>query len=140
MRWQQWYDQGSFDDQGQLVEIQAVGRDITRYKRAELRLQHPIEREKSLGWLVDRLRQSFDLQDMFTIATEEIRYLLGVDRASVYQFAEAWSGHFVAESVAGWWIQLVGGGRRTVWADTYLQEHRGGVTAIGKPWPSTIFT
>jgi PAS domain S-box-containing protein len=124
--WQQWYNQGHFDDQGQLVEIQAVGRDITRYKRAEVRLQHQIEREKSLGRLVDRLRQSFTLQEMFAVATEELRHLLGCDRASVYQFEEDWSGHFVAESVTEGWIPLVGEGRRTVWADTYLQEHRGG--------------
>jgi len=124
--WQQWYNHGQFDDQGQLIEIQAVGRDITRYKRAEVRLQHQIEREKSLGRLVDRLRQSFDLQDMFAVATEELRHLLGCDRTSVYQFAEDWSGHFVSESVAEGWIRLVGDGRRTIWSDTYLQEHRGG--------------
>ena len=124
--WQQWYNQGQFDDQGQLVEIQAVGRDITRYKRAELRLQHQIEREKSLGRLVDRLRQSFDLQDIFTIATQELRQVLDCDRASVYQFSEDWSGYFVAESVVAGWMPLVGEGRRTVWADTYLQEHQGG--------------
>lgn len=124
--WQQWYNQGHFDDQGQLVDIQAVGRDITRYKRAELRLQHQIEREKSLGRLVDRLRQSFDIQDIFAIATQELRQLLGCDRASVYQFAEDWSGHFVAESVGEGWMTLAGEGSRTVWADTYLQEHQGG--------------
>ncbi len=124
--WQQWYNQGHFDDQGQLIEIQAVGRDITRYKRAEVRLQHQIEREKSLGRLVDRLRQSFDLKDIFAIATEELRHLLGCDRASVYQFTEDWSGYFVAESVTQGWMPLVGDGSRTVWADTYLQEHQGG--------------
>ncbi|QQE65653.1 histidine kinase [Leptolyngbya sp. BL0902] len=124
--WQQWYNHGQFDHQGQLAEIQAVGRDITRYKRAELRLQHQIEREKALGRLVDRLRQSFDLQDIFTIATQELQHLLNCDRASVYRFEEDWSGHFVAESVAAGWLSLVGEGRRTVWADTYLQEHQGG--------------
>ncbi|MEB3290049.1 MAG: ATP-binding protein [Leptolyngbya sp.] len=124
--WQQWYNQGSFDDQGQLIELQAVGRDITRYKRAELRLQHQIEREKSLGRLVDRLRQSFDLQDIFATATQDLQHLLGCDRASVYQFDQDWSGYFVAESVAAGWLPLVGPGHRTVWSDSYLQEHQGG--------------
>ncbi len=47
--WQQWYNQGQFNAQGQLTEIRAVGRDITRYKLAELRLQQRVEREQALG-------------------------------------------------------------------------------------------
>jgi PAS domain S-box-containing protein len=38
IRWQQWRDRGFFDDQGQLVEYQAVGRDITERKQVEARL------------------------------------------------------------------------------------------------------
>jgi PAS domain S-box-containing protein len=37
-RWQQWRDRGFFDDQGRVVEYQAVGRDITERKRAEAQL------------------------------------------------------------------------------------------------------
>lgn len=33
--WTQWLNQGIFDDQGNLVEIQSVGRDITALKQAE---------------------------------------------------------------------------------------------------------
>lgn len=124
--WQHWYNQGCFDHQGQLVEIRAVGRDITRYKLAEVRLQQQIEREQALGRMVDRLRQSFELQDIFAIVTQEVRQILGCDRASVYQFAPDWSGYFVAESVANGWIPLVGKGKRTIWVDTYLQDHGGG--------------
>jgi len=36
MRWQQWTCRGYFDSQGVLVEIQAVGHDITALKRAEM--------------------------------------------------------------------------------------------------------
>ena len=32
MRWQQWINQAIFDDQGNLVEIESVGRDITNRK------------------------------------------------------------------------------------------------------------
>lgn len=35
-RWQQWTDRGIFDDQGVLIEIQSVGRDITKRKKSEL--------------------------------------------------------------------------------------------------------
>jgi two-component system sensor histidine kinase/response regulator len=124
--WQQWYNQGFFDDRGRLLEIRAVGRDITRYKLAELRLQRQIEREQALGRMVDRLRQSFELPDILTIATQEARQILRCDRVSVYQFASDWSGCFVAESVAPGWLPLVRENQQTIWADTYLQEHEGG--------------
>jgi formate hydrogenlyase transcriptional activator len=35
IRWQQWTNHGIFDDQGRILEYQAVGRDITDRKRAE---------------------------------------------------------------------------------------------------------
>ena len=35
IRWHQWTDQGIFDNEGQIIEYQSVGRDITDLKRAE---------------------------------------------------------------------------------------------------------
>jgi PAS domain S-box-containing protein len=35
MRWHQWTDRGIFDEQGKLLELQCVGRDITQSKQAE---------------------------------------------------------------------------------------------------------
>ena len=35
MAWQQWTQRGFFDDQGQLLEVQAVGRDVTERRNAE---------------------------------------------------------------------------------------------------------
>ena len=40
IRWQQWSDHGIFDETGQLVEYQSVGRDITERKYAEEQLTH----------------------------------------------------------------------------------------------------
>jgi len=37
--WTQWLNEGIFDETGQLVEIQSVGRDITELKQAEARIQ-----------------------------------------------------------------------------------------------------
>lgn len=39
VRWQQWTDLAIFDNHGNIVDIQAVGRDITERKKAELALQ-----------------------------------------------------------------------------------------------------
>jgi len=38
-RWQQWLDRGLFDEQGRLIEIQSVGRDITDRIEVEQRLR-----------------------------------------------------------------------------------------------------
>lgn len=39
IRWQQWTDRAILDEEGNLVDIQAVGRDITERKKAEQALQ-----------------------------------------------------------------------------------------------------
>ncbi|MBE9221977.1 PAS domain S-box protein [Cyanobacterium stanieri LEGE 03274] len=46
--WTQWINQGIFDQQGNLVEIQSVGRDITQLKQKELELQASQKRLASI--------------------------------------------------------------------------------------------
>jgi methyl-accepting chemotaxis protein PixJ len=84
------------------------------------------EKEKALTKVIDKIRQSQDVNNIFRTATQEMRQLLGVDRVSVYQFQADWSGVFVAESVASGWTQWVGSEIKTVWEDTHLQETQGG--------------
>lgn len=35
IRWEEWTDTGIFDEEGRLIELQAIGRDVTEKKRAE---------------------------------------------------------------------------------------------------------
>ncbi|BAY37776.1 hypothetical protein NIES2111_21170 [Nostoc sp. NIES-2111] len=67
--WTQWINLGIFDERGNLLEIQSVGRDITA-------LQEQIQREQALNRVFQSIRKSLDLQTIFTTATTETAQLL----------------------------------------------------------------
>lgn len=90
------------------------------------------EQEKTFSKIVNRIRQSLDLQEIFKITTQEIRQLFKCDRVAVYRFNPDWSGEFISESVANGWVKLVGIDIKTVWEDTHLQETQGGRYAKGE--------
>ncbi|WP_445633586.1 Chemotaxis protein [Nostoc sp. DSM 114161] len=90
------------------------------------------EQEKAVTKIVNRIRQSLDIEEIFKIATHEVRQLLRCDRVGVYRFQPNWSGEFVAESVGHNWVKLVGPDIKTVWEDTHLQETQGGRYAQGE--------
>ncbi|HEY9725233.1 MAG TPA: PAS domain S-box protein [Chroococcales cyanobacterium] len=52
MRWQQWTDRAVvFDEQGNAIEFQGVGRDITELKQAEAEIRKALARERELSEL-----------------------------------------------------------------------------------------
>lgn len=51
IRWQQWTNRALFDDSGNILEFQAVGRDITKLKQAEAEIVKALERERELSEL-----------------------------------------------------------------------------------------
>ncbi len=62
--WTQWIDQGKFNDHGELIEIQSVGRDITALKtietqlrESEARFQKIAEVTPSLIYIYDHIEQ-----------------------------------------------------------------------------------
>ncbi|WP_016879283.1 GAF domain-containing protein [Chlorogloeopsis fritschii PCC 9212] len=90
------------------------------------------EQEKALSKVVNRIRQSLDLDHIFRTTTQEVRQLLQCDRVAIYRFNSDWSGTFIAESVTSGWVQLVGPDIKTIWEDTHLQETQGGRYAKGE--------
>jgi light-regulated signal transduction histidine kinase (bacteriophytochrome) len=117
-------------------------------QRANTELERLVEQQTALSHIVAKIRDSLDLKTIFTTITEEVRYLLDVDRVVVYRFEADWSGEFIAESVAEGWISLLEKqledstlrdnvsecsakmlGSRSV--DTYLQDTQGGQYAQG---------
>ena len=78
--------------------------------------------ERSLAKVIDKIRQTLDIDQIFTATTQEVRKLLNVERVTIYKFREDYFGDFVCESETGGWPKLVGSG----WEDPYLNEHQGG--------------
>ncbi|MBU7585631.1 MAG: GAF domain-containing protein [Nostoc sp. TH1S01] len=90
------------------------------------------EQEKALTKVVNRIRQSQDVESIFKTTTQEVRQSLRCDRVAVYRFNPNWGGEFVAESVGHGWVKLVGIDIKTVWEDSYLMETEGGRYAKGE--------
>ncbi|MFW6264290.1 MAG: EAL domain-containing protein [Cyanobacteriota bacterium] len=77
--WTQWINLGIFDDSGQLIEIQSVGRDVTD-------LQEQIQREQALNRVFQSIRNSLDLDTIFGTATAETAQLLSPLDCFVVQY------------------------------------------------------
>ncbi|WP_040483520.1 GAF domain-containing sensor histidine kinase [Lyngbya aestuarii] len=82
------------------------------------------QRQKILFEIVNRIRQSLDLQTIFDTTTQEVRRFIKSDRVVVYRFNSDWSGYFVAESFSSEWKPLIDLIPNI--ADTCLQETEGG--------------
>jgi methyl-accepting chemotaxis protein PixJ len=87
-----------------------------------LQLQRGIEREQALARVVNRIRNTLEIDTIFKAATQEVRSLLSVERVTIYKFRPDFFGDFIAESVTGGYPNLTGSG----WEDPYIGEHQGG--------------
>ncbi|MDR9402443.1 MAG: GAF domain-containing protein, partial [Halothece sp. Uz-M2-17] len=111
-------------------------------------LETNANQEKALNKIVDRIRQSQDLDAVFNVTTSEIRQLLSCDRVAIYQFNENWGGEFISESVDSKWVSVIQEQRNSPEivdninacsvrdlggnTDTHLQQTRGGRFSRGE--------
>jgi len=75
-------------------------------KRVEEALWESAVRESAIATVLQRMRQTLDIDKIFNATTEELRQVLRCDRVAIYRFNPDWSGEFVAESVADGWVTL----------------------------------
>lgn len=83
-------------------------RHILRANQVTTELQQQTERERLVGTIAHRIRQSLRLDEILNTAVTEVRTLLQVDRVLVYQFHSDWSGTVVVESVSANYWSLLG--------------------------------
>ncbi|GJD23208.1 hypothetical protein RIVM261_081640 [Rivularia sp. IAM M-261] len=94
-------------EDGRPSNVGTVVVEITNLKRAEAALRSAAERERAITQAIQRMRQTLDLETIFTATTEQLRQVINCDRVVVYRFNPDWSGEFVAESVGSGWVSLI---------------------------------
>ncbi len=67
-----------------------------------------VERERLLGAIALRIRQSLDLDSIIHQTVEEVRLFLQTDRVLVYRFEADWSGLMIAESALAPYAAVIG--------------------------------
>lgn len=108
--------------------------EIELQKRAD-KLARDAEQERALARVIERIRQTLDIDTIFSATTQEVCQNLKCDRVVVYRFFEDWSGEFVFESKTDEWLPLEQLTKNAkIWSDTYLQEHQGGRYRNHESW------
>ncbi|MEG4317832.1 MULTISPECIES: response regulator [unclassified Microcoleus] len=153
----EWYNTQLIDENGKAIGTASMAVDITERKQAEIELQESALRQRAIARIIERMRQTLDLREIFHATTRELRQTMKCDRVALYRFNPDWSGQFVAESVDSKWISLIQAQQIdpnfTAGAlesenclvqkfdstsqevcDTYLQENAGGAYSRGKTY------
>jgi two-component system sensor histidine kinase/response regulator len=76
-------------------------------QQVEEALRESAKREHAIATVIQRMRQTLDLETIFQATTAELRQLLMCDRVAIYRFSENDKGAFVSESVASGWMSLL---------------------------------
>ncbi|NEQ76816.1 MAG: GAF domain-containing protein [Okeania sp. SIO2C9] len=87
--------------------VQKVQEQSTQLAIRAVAMEKSAERQKTLAAIVDKIRQSLDIETIFQTTTQEVQQLLNADRVAIFRFHPDWSGEFVAESVAEGWVKLI---------------------------------
>ncbi|MEG5163440.1 GAF domain-containing protein [Microcoleus sp. AT3-A2] len=96
------------DAAGIPVECVGYGVDVTARKQAEIALQQQVKRERLVNSIQERIRSSLNLEEVLTMAVEEVRQFLSTDRTVIYRFNPDWSGFIAVESVSVGTMPILG--------------------------------
>jgi PAS domain S-box-containing protein len=83
IRWQQWTDRAIFNDRGDIVEYQSVGRDITDRKQAEEALRTSEEKYRELVQNANSVILKMDMEGNITFFNEFAEKFFGYSKEEV---------------------------------------------------------
>ncbi|MDY6898999.1 MAG: GAF domain-containing protein, partial [Cyanobacteriota bacterium] len=80
-----------------------------QHNQTLLEAQYQAEQQKALTGIITRIRESLDLETIFTTTVTQVRQLLKVDRVGIFHFDTTtdWEGEFIYEDVADGWNSAV---------------------------------
>lgn len=81
--------------------------NISDRKQAEEAMRQQVERERLLGAIAQRIRQSLDLTAILSTTVEEVQQVLGCDRVLVYRVWADGTGSAIAEAVKPGWLKVL---------------------------------
>ncbi|MGD1871713.1 MAG: GAF domain-containing protein [Mastigocoleus sp.] len=92
------------------------------------KLQCMMQYQKILNRILGRIRASVHLQSLCADTSQDICWLLSIERVAIYQFNEDWSGSFIDNFGFAHppWNNIRTFGKNVVWEDTHLQKTKGG--------------
>ncbi len=92
-----------------------------------------VERERLVGAIALRIRQSLDLHSILNQTVEEVRQFLQTNRVLVYRFEPDWSGLIVAEAVITPWKVVFGTKiKDPCFTERYIEKYRRGRIQVVK--------
>ena len=96
--------------------------NLKQIQARNIALETLARQEQAFNRVVDKIRQTLDLDTIFRTATQEVRKLLDIERVTIYKFREDYFGDFVGEAELPGYPKFIGQG----WEDPYLNENQGG--------------
>lgn len=120
--WQQWTNRAIFNPQNQIVEFQAVGRDITSRRAMELSLQQANERFELAATAVNCLIYDWDLRRNRVIRSQGLLSLFGYDPDQVDPSPQWWWQQIHPEDSAQFDLDTVQ--EQLAEVDRYCVEYR----------------
>ncbi|XGW00485.1 MAG: PAS domain S-box protein [Leptolyngbya sp. BL-A-14] len=111
------------DDAGNPVRMLGISMDTTDRKRFEEALSQQAERERLMGAIAQRIRNSLDLEETLNTTVSEVRQFLKTDRVVLFASEQADRGFMTAESVDSNWLSMLGVKVEGKWVEHLHREY-----------------